>query len=1075
MLLKEYIVTLKNKSDLESFYSDMEQKNQKLFIPNRAVECVEKRSISRNTHYLLNIDEAEELKKDPRVAAVSLNSTELGLQVESHATQLANFNRSSSIAFGHKNYGLYRSYITKNDPTWTGDKVASITLNRTGQDVDVVIVDEILYPNHIEYSSRSNQIDWFAEYDTLVRTTGTQIARIERASDNVSRITTKSPHGLKAGNYVTVVCPSDSSFNVTNVPIIDVSATPVGLGGDGVTINRFRYSNPGSVVNVITRTVISVARSNDVTTVICSSSHSLSNGQTIGINITTTGYSTFAAANVPITIVNSTTFTYPNIGSDVSTTSVSGNVYPDGNLGTWTGNYLYNNYSGNNNHATVIAGIIGGSTQGWARDANLYNIRHDYSNNNTFVPLEYVIDYVRYWHLDKPIDPVTGRRTPTLVNCSWGVSRSTTARNNYTGGNNTNISRIFYRGSTIEATDLGNSPLDVGFSGVCNSNTVIGELKGAQVGSTPATTVIFSSSGSTGTGQFAKASLIGTINAGDYVECNATGWLKGARITSVIDAGTEYIFTVNFFKNTTVTSTSTATCTFYSSTMENIGFEIITTNSTTATVTSIPAALGGSSSMIDTGAPTGFSVNGLNTYDDATWSIVLPFNIVFAGNNYGPSYGSGTVGDDAYLNVSSNSFVVFGGGPVLGFNKEPQPTGPSARKIVISGSDLSARKVYTQTTGSTPNRIFRIRWEGHNAPEGGDVNNPTMIWEMKFFEATNNRIELHVGSNANYRGEFTSSQLLDYGINLNSSTVPQRYAALDADIEDCIDDGIIFVGSSGNNNYKIDAVGGLDYNNYYVEKGVSYYYHRGSSPGSQSNVICVGALSSSSSIERKTFTSNAGPRVDLYAPAENIISSVYDGSGAGTSSTIRNTTYEVSISAVSRNNATSTATITTATAHALNTGDLITIQTVSDFSFQTTMTPIVVTGPNSFTYTNVGPNVAVSTPATGTVWPGYFYQKYEGSSIAAAQVSGVLALALEEYPDMDQTEARNYITRYARAGLMSNTAGGYSDDLSLQDGPNKILYYYKEREISGFVSPKVNYRVRPESGLVFPRPRIKRT
>ncbi len=1074
MLLKEYIVTLKNKSDLESFYADMEQKNQKSFIPGREVECVERRAISRNTHYLLSVDEAEELKKDHRVAAVSLNSVESGLQVELHATQLANFNRSSDIAFGHKNYGLYRSYITKNDPTWNGDKVASITLNRTGQDVDVVVVDEIMYPNHVEYSARANQIDWFANYDTQVRTTGTQIARIERAAD-VARITTKTAHGLKVGNYVTVVCTSNNTFNVSNVAIIDVSSTPIGSGGDGVTINRFRYANVGSVVSLNTRSVSSVSRSGNVTTVICSSSHSLSNGQTIGINITTVGFSSFAAANVPVTVINSTTFTYSNAGNDVTTSSVSGSVFIDSNLGTWTGNYRYDNYSGSNNHATVVAGIIGGNTQGWARDANLYNIRHDYSNSNAFVPLEYVIDYVRYWHLDKPVDPTTGRRTPTLVNCSWGVSRSTTARNNYTGGNSTNISKIFYRGSVIEATDLGNTPLDVGFSGVCNSNTLIGELRGQQVGSTLATTVINSSSGSVGSGSFAIASLTGTVQVGDYIECNATGWIKGARITSITESGSDYVFTVNFFKSTTVTGTTTATCTFYSSTMENVGFDITTTNSTTSTITSIPAALGGSSGMIDAGPPTGFSTNGLNTYDDAVWSIALPFNIVFAGSNYGPSYGSGTVGDDAYLNVSSNSFVVFGGGPVLGFNKEPQPTGPSARKIVISGADLSARKVYTQTTGTTPNRIYRIRWEGHNAPEGGDVNNPTMIWEMKFFEATNNRIELHVGSNANYRGEFTSAQLLDYGINLSASTVPQRYAALDADIEDCIDDGIIFVGSSGNNNFKIDTVDGLDYNNYYVEKGVEYYYHRGSSPGSHANVICVGALKSSNSSESKTFTSNAGPRVDLYAPGENIISSVYDNLGPGTSGTVRNTLYEVGITNASRVSATSTATITTAIAHGLNNGDLITIQIIDDPNFITRMTPITVTGPNTFTYTNAGPNVSAGTPITGTVWPGYFYQKYEGSSIAAAQVSGVLALALEEYPDMDQTEARNYITRYARAGLMSDTGGSYSDDLSLQGGPNKILYYYKERELTGFLSPKVNYRVRPASGLVFPRPRIRRT
>ena len=65
--LKEYIVTLHDYQDLDEFYDDMETPGGSLYIPDRAVELVNRRPISRNTHYLLTAEEAEQLKNDPRV------------------------------------------------------------------------------------------------------------------------------------------------------------------------------------------------------------------------------------------------------------------------------------------------------------------------------------------------------------------------------------------------------------------------------------------------------------------------------------------------------------------------------------------------------------------------------------------------------------------------------------------------------------------------------------------------------------------------------------------------------------------------------------------------------------------------------------------------------------------------------------------------------------------------------------------------------------------------------------------------------------------------------------------------
>jgi subtilisin family serine protease len=63
----------------------------------------------------------------------------------------------------------------------------------------------------------------------------------------------------------------------------------------------------------------------------------------------------------------------------------------------------------------------------------------------------------------------------------------------------------------------------------------------------------------------------------------------------------------------------------------------------------------------------------------------------------------------------------------------------------------------------------------------------------------------------------------------------------------------------------------------------SVYYHRGSSPGSATGIICVGAIGTTGN-EAKASYSNTGPRVDIYAPGSSIISSTYDDgldTGAG--------------------------------------------------------------------------------------------------------------------------------------------------------------------------------------------------
>jgi subtilisin family serine protease len=150
----------------------------------------------------------------------------------------------------------------------------------------------------------------------------------------------------------------------------------------------------------------------------------------------------------------------------------------------------------------------------------------------------------------------------------------------------------------------------------------------------------------------------------------------------------------------------------------------------------------------------------------------------------------------------------------------------------------------------------------------------------------------------NYRGTAWTDTVANsaYGMiqspyNLVGSfyTFPVRVSSVDADIQSCLDAGIIIISSSGNEAHKIDIPGGLDYNNYFDSfvVGNHNYYHRGTTPGSTPGVITVGSINapvSSNNFVYKSGFSNSGPRINVYAPGENIMSAVSSNSTYGSTS-----------------------------------------------------------------------------------------------------------------------------------------------------------------------------------------------
>ena len=174
-MLQEWIVTLHDKEDLDSFYEDMENVGGALHIPGRAVELTNRRLISRNTHYMLTNEEAETLKNDPRVwdcdlkELVDITTKPTGWKLENQKFSKDWFTDTTDV-----NWGLLRHSEATNRSNWgangTTNITSDLTVTASGKNVDVIIVDGHVDPGHPEFAvnsdgsggTRVNQFNWFS-------------------------------------------------------------------------------------------------------------------------------------------------------------------------------------------------------------------------------------------------------------------------------------------------------------------------------------------------------------------------------------------------------------------------------------------------------------------------------------------------------------------------------------------------------------------------------------------------------------------------------------------------------------------------------------------------------------------------------------------------------------------------------------------------------------------------------------------------------------------------------------------------------------------------------------------------
>lgn len=188
----------------------------------------------------------------------------------------------------------------------------------------------------------------------------------------------------------------------------------------------------------------------------------------------------------------------------------------------------------------------------------------------------------------------------------------------------------------------------------------------------------------------------------------------------------------------------------------------------------------------------------------------------------------------------------------------------------------------------------------HNAKTNGRptvLNNSwgfVIYWNVDQDALTFNNVTYYPITGGNYRGQPWTGSTQDGGKGHTGQQVSavlfamnQRDAATDADITQLVNAGVIVCNAAGNGSMKHDVDGGDDYNNYISATNLgNYFYHRGSSPHIGANDgFQVGAfgLFFAGGKEAKSFYSDAGPGVNIFAAGDRIISALSNVDIDGTS------------------------------------------------------------------------------------------------------------------------------------------------------------------------------------------------
>jgi subtilisin family serine protease len=186
-------------------------------------------------------------------------------------------------------------------------------------------------------------------------------------------------------------------------------------------------------------------------------------------------------------------------------------------------------------------------------------------------------------------------------------------------------------------------------------------------------------------------------------------------------------------------------------------------------------------------------------------------------------------------------------------------------------------------TGISVTYAFDCIKNWHTAKAGSRPTVVNMSWGYLTFYNTvssvtyrgTNYTDANTTGNATYRQSTYGIRNISgavYGYNYICNT---RIDSVDVDVQELLDAGVVVCVAAGNRSFKIDKIGGTDYNNTISTDTGTKYIHRGSSPHDD-DALTVGnvdRVSYSSTLDQKATSSETGPGVDIWAPGTNIMSS----------------------------------------------------------------------------------------------------------------------------------------------------------------------------------------------------------
>ena len=361
---KEYIVTLKRKDDLEDFYVEMSSNGFKI---------AKKRPISRNTHYYMTAEQAEELKKDSRVVDVEEVTDRV---VEIPQAIYNNTTYTKSGVFSKANtYFTGLSYVQTGSSASGGVPANSIKVTLTNHDYAV-----------------NDKIFW-AKTGFSVYYNSVSISSIVDANNFIFAIPGSPPNTSASGTCEVLKYNNSTDLQWGHVHCAGTSSQRA-KGTFG------KRSEGGTEENVNT----SVNIHND--------------GKHVDVIIVDDPMA-YDAAEWKSPSTNNSRFVqyqwFNELNSIVSSIDDDSQTRPTGTI-TYRQGTAEANYHGNH-----VGSTVAGKYYGWAREANIYNmaITASYASGQIFGSL-LVHDYIRAFHLYKPVNSTTGRRNPTITNHSYG-------------------------------------------------------------------------------------------------------------------------------------------------------------------------------------------------------------------------------------------------------------------------------------------------------------------------------------------------------------------------------------------------------------------------------------------------------------------------------------------------------------------------------------------------------------------------------------------------------------------------------------------------------------------------------